>query len=393
MACKPEKTMKQPHFSYRTYTFWIPLLAAIGLFASLYLGLSHYRNYTDMSYSSFCAISKAINCDTVSQSSWSILLGIPLALWGVFAYTLVFIISLPAQINTKERRYLWDLLFFLALLFSLADVYFGYIKIFKIHAYCLVCLLSYGVSLGLLFSTWIIRRRFNNHSLIKGLIESLSFLKKDKLLVISTLVLLFLFGSLKIYIPTYWIFEYPALKNNIQTGITEDGRQWIGAVQPSIVIKEFTDYQCFQCSKMHLILRQLVNEHPDTVRLIHYHYPMDDKFNTVLVKDPFHTGSGALALLAIAAGKQDKYWQANDALYSIARQGIEEFNINKFAKKLHVDSEQLKRDMYSQSTLKELESDIRTGLKNQIIGTPSFIVNGHVYAGHLPPTVFNEISK
>ncbi len=385
--------MKQTRFSYRTYTLFVPLLAIIGLLASLYLALSHYRNYTDMGYSSFCAISKAINCDTVSQSSWSILLEIPLAFWGAFAYALFFIISLPAQINTKERKYLWDLLFLLALLYCMADVYFAYIKITIIHAYCLICLVSYGVSLGLLFSTWIIRRRFNNHPLTEGIRGSFTFIRSYKLLPIIIFSLFLLFGGVKVFLPTYWNFKYPALENNISTGTTEDGNHWIGAEQPTLVIKEFTDYQCFQCSKMHLILRQIVNEYPDTLRLVHYHYPMDDKFNPVLVKEPFHTGSGIMSLIAIGAGRQGKYWEANDALYSFARQEIKELDIDKFATKLQLNANQLKKDMSSQAAFKELENDIRTGLKNRITGTPSFIINEEVYVGHLPPTVFNEITK
>ena len=90
----------------------------------------------------------------------------------------------------------------------------------------------------------------------------------------------------------------------------------------------------FNAAKMHLVLRQLLNENPASFRLIHYNYPMDEDYNTVLVKTPFHSGSGEMALLAIASGKQGKFWQANDALYSIARQGLNEFNINKFASKL-----------------------------------------------------------
>jgi len=385
--------MKEPLFSYRTYTLVIPILAIAGLLASLYLALSHYWNYTDISYSSFCGISKAINCDTVSQSSWSVLFGVPLALWGALAYALFLIISLPALTNIKERRYLWDLLFLLALLFSVGDIYFGYITSVKIHAYCLVCIFTYAISLGLLFSTWIIRRRFNTHTFIEGIKGSFILITRNKSLFATCSSLFILAVCLRLFLPTYWVFEYPNYTNNIHTGITTDGQQWIGAKKPILTINEFTDYQCFQCSKMHLILRSLVGKYPDKVRLVHYHYPMDDKFNTVLVKEPFHVGSGALALLAIAAGKQNQYWKANDALYSIARQGLKEFNINKFAQKLNLDTNQLKSDMYSQSSFKELENDIRTGLKNNIVGTPSFIVNDKVYAGHLPPETLNLISK
>ncbi len=98
-----------------------------------------------------------------------------------------------------------------------------------------------------------------------------------------------------------------------------------------------------------------------------------------------------MALLAIAAGKQNKFWQANDFLYSIARQKLTAFNINKFADKLGLIPDKLKNDMYAPGTLNLLEKDIREGLKNKILGTPSFIINGKVYQGSIPQDVFEKL--
>ncbi|MCI5208787.1 MAG: hypothetical protein D3910_08340 [Candidatus Electrothrix sp. ATG2] len=195
------------------------------------------------------------------------------------------------------------------------------------------------------------------------------------------------------FLPTYWQYQYPQLSKNIATGVTEKGHPWIGAKDPKLTINEFTDYQCFQCSKVHFFLRLLVDKYPDKIRLVHYHYPMDEKFNTVLVKEPFHTGSGDLALLTIAAGRQGKFWEANDALYREVQHGVTAFNIQEFAQKLHLDADQLKKDMYSESALKQVDSDIWTGLKKKIIGTPSFIVDGKVYAGHLPNELLDIIKE
>ncbi|MCW5202340.1 MAG: vitamin K epoxide reductase family protein [Candidatus Electrothrix communis] len=385
--------MKQKTLPYRVYTVPILVLAAIGIAASAYLGLSHYRNYTDIGYSSFCALSQSINCDTVSQSPWSILLGLPVAFWGILGYTILFLLALPAQVNTEGRRGLWELLFLLSLLFSLVALYFGYITATKIGSYCIVCILTYVVSFSLLFSTWIIRRRFNSHSFFAGIQKGLKFLLRQKITLSLLVLLLLSFGALRILIPAYWEYQYPQLSEKIAKGVTEEGHPWIGAKNPKLVIKEFTDYQCFQCSKAHFFLRLLVDKYPDKIRLVHYHYPMDEKFNTVLVKEPFHTGSGMLALLTIAAAGQNKFWEANDALYAVIQNGITTFNIKEFSEKIQLDAEQLKKDMHSESALKRVESDIRTGLKNNILGTPSFIVGDKMYAGRLPNEILDIINE
>ena len=116
-------------FPYSFYTSTAATLAVFGLVTSLYLAFSHYRNYTDITYSSFCAISQSINCDTVSQSQWSILFGIPVAIWGIFAYAFFLFTALFALKENSESKSVWDVLFVTAILFSLADIYFGYIAV------------------------------------------------------------------------------------------------------------------------------------------------------------------------------------------------------------------------------------------------------------------------
>jgi len=68
---------------FAVYYYTVLSIGLIGLFVSTYLSYSHYRVYTDVGYKSFCAISKAINCDTVSQSAYSIFWGLPVPVWRI----------------------------------------------------------------------------------------------------------------------------------------------------------------------------------------------------------------------------------------------------------------------------------------------------------------------
>ena len=376
---------------YRVYILPFFLLAVVGLIDSIYLGISHYRSYTDVSYSSFCALSKAINCDTVSQSPWSILWGMPVSLWGILAYMLILAISIPAFKDTTSSKTYWNVLFVLSALCSLSDLFFAYISATKIQAYCIMCIASYAISFGLLYSAWIIRRRFKLYPLFYGFREGLSSIWKNKILLFLIMILLAFFLALRLFLPHYWLYKLPPLSEHITTGFTEDNHPWIGAKNPTISIEEFTDYQCFQCSKMHMLLRLLINRYPHKIRLIHHHYPLDNQFNPLLAKTQLHEGSGQMALLAIAAGKQNKFWQANDFLYAIAREKLKAFNINKFALKLGLMPDKLKKDMSSPDTIKLLEGDIREGLKNKMAGTPSFIINGKVYQGTIPQDVLEKL--
>lgn len=376
-------------FSY----YFIPtlLLTLAGIGDCIYLAVSHYRNYTDISYASFCAISKAINCDTVSQSAWSIFFNIPVALWGLLGYILFLIFLIPARNNRASHRPLWGILFILAALYSISAVFFGYISASQIQSYCIMCLFSYTISITLLFYCWIIRRRFCDTFIITDIEQTAVFIKKSWFLKISLTSVLLSGVCLYIFIPHYWQYQFSAPTDSLPSGITENGHPWIGAIDPTITIEEFTDYQCFQCAKMHHYLRNLVSQHSDTIRLVHRNYPMDHQVNPLVVPEPFHVGSGRLALLSIAAIKQDKFWQVNDVIFEMIREEKTTIDIREIAENAQADPDSLSRELYTKETIKKLEDDIRTGLRHNITGTPSYLINGEVYLGKLPETLLDNL--
>ena len=144
---------------FPVYLWTIILLAVLGLADSIYLSISHYRVYTDISYSSFCAISKAINCDTVSQSSYSIFLGVPVPIWGTIGYTF-FLLFLPvAASQAADKKRIWPLLLLVSLAFSIYSIILASISTFYIHSYCIMCIVSFGINFLLLYYVWIIRKR------------------------------------------------------------------------------------------------------------------------------------------------------------------------------------------------------------------------------------------
>ncbi len=374
---------------YGYYVFPVLLLVLLGLADTLYLAVSHYRNYTDIAYSSFCAISRAINCDTVSQSPWSILLGLPVAVWGFFGYLLYGTIFLAARKKTKKNISLWSLLFLLGLLYSLAAVYFGYISGTKIHSYCILCILSYAISFALLLYSWLIRRRFDTNPYFTSLAQSFSFILGNRFLKITLPILIVLFIGVKISLPHYWTYTFPAVSEKIPTGMTKDLSPWIGAEHPTLTIEEYSDYQCFQCYKMHFMLRRLINQYPTKIRLIHRHYPMDNAVNEIIVPTPFHVGSGKMAMMAIYASFKGKFWQANDALFQLGREK-KPFNTKTLAQKTGIPSGELAMATRDPKIRLLLQRDIRKGMLLHITGTPTFVIDNQVYMGSIPAEILKK---
>jgi uncharacterized membrane protein/protein-disulfide isomerase len=363
-----------------------------GFLASVYLSVSHYRGYTDINYRSFCAISNAFNCDTVSQSPFSVVLGLPIAVWGVIGYAGLTMVSACAGLKAAGHQRIWTLVFSLAFMFSLVSLLLAGISTYKIGSYCIVCISTYAVNLMLLFLTWIVRRRYECGPLLLALREDIVFLWRRVPVSLGILLSLAasVFGAYRL-IPGYWEFKPPPAVTTMNQGQNDDGTPWIGAANPLVTITEFADYQCFQCRKMHFYLRALISKYPEAIRLVHRHYPMDSEVNFI-VHEPFHVGSGRMALLAIHAETKGKFWQMNDVLYDLGRRG-KDIDLREIAARTHIDVRELEAALQHPYYRDRLMIDIRTGMKLRILGTPSFVIDGKVYQGNIPADVLADILR
>jgi protein-disulfide isomerase/uncharacterized membrane protein len=386
---RQDKSQIQP-LPYPIYFFSVFLLAMGGLANSIYLALSHYRVYTDIGYRSFCAISQSINCDTVSQSPHSIFLNLPIPIWGILGYLFFLMLLVPAWSQQANKLRFWSLLFGISLGFSLYSVYLAWISTFKIHSYCIMCIVSYGINFMLVFYTWMIRKRFGEEGFLEGLHQDTRFMLKRKRQSVSMFTPYALIIILMWFLfPTYWSFEAPVFAAYIPHGINKDGHPWIGAEKPIVEIVEFTDYQCFQCNKMHYYLRQIMVKYPGKLRLVHRHFPMDHTVNP-MVRQPLHSGSGKLAMLTYYAATENKFWQLSDLLFSIARTK-QEINVEFLANETGLSASELKRALTDPVNLVKLNTDIQEGLHLGVAGTPSFVINGSVYQGHIPANIIRKI--
>jgi len=384
-----DKTIKPLHF---LMYFWLMVAIAVcGLASSVYLSISHYRVYVDMAYKSFCAVSKAINCDTVSQSPYSVFLNVPVPVWGVVGYSFFLsILFFALQARQQRQGLLWPSLFFIAAVFSIYSIILAYISYAYIHSYCLMCVVSYAVNFMLLYVAWLVHRRLAHRSVFSGIVEDIRyFWSVRKFSLGFCAVFLTLVVTLMATFPAYWKLSALPSQTTIPTGMTLDGHPWIGAETPRLVITEFTDYRCFQCRKMHFYLRQLVSRHPDKLRLVHRHFPMDHTINPI-VKQPFHVGSAKMSLLSIYAAQKNKFWLINDMLFNTdATDG--NFNVRKMAKAAEFDVYEFAAAVKNPFLRNNLKKDIREGIELGIFGTPGYLIDGQVYAGHVPPEIIRQI--
>jgi uncharacterized membrane protein len=111
----------------------IALLALVGLFVALYLWL-HALGYGGPLK---CGTG---GCDTVQASQYAVLLGIPVAFYGVVGYLGILIVSLIALRPAAAQDRRWTvLLVVLSTVGFLFTAYLTYLELFVIHAICRWC--------------------------------------------------------------------------------------------------------------------------------------------------------------------------------------------------------------------------------------------------------------
>jgi uncharacterized membrane protein/protein-disulfide isomerase len=378
--------------AYRYYFIPTLIIALTGFFDSIYLAVSHYRNYVDMGYQSFCAISKAFNCDTVSQSPYSILLDVPVPVWGIMGYGFFLFLLVFAWQDSGGRKRMWTLMMLVALGFSVYSVVLAFISSYLIRTYCLMCILSYAVNLALLFFAWLIRNRFGCEPFFKAFKLDILFLLDFSKISIPVA---FCFSAaaliMMLSFPPYWQMDPPVLSKNTPTGVTADGHPWIGAENPELTIVEFSDYRCFQCKKMHYFLRRLIEANPDKIRMVHRHFPMDHTINPI-VQEPFHPGAAKFAIVSLFALQKGKFWEMNDLLFDIPKD-ISTVNLRYLAKETAIEFDEIRYVFRDRQLLTRLIYDIREGLGYELTGTPGFIIDERIYLAQIPSEILRPYLK
>ena len=108
------------------------VLSLIGFLLSVYLTYLHYTE----GQSAFCSVGS--DCDVVRQSSYSSILGIPVALLGAVGYACIFWFTFVSM----ARKVRWVLLYTISLAGFVFSAYLTYLELFVINAICPYCVAS-----------------------------------------------------------------------------------------------------------------------------------------------------------------------------------------------------------------------------------------------------------
>ncbi|HEX3099680.1 MAG TPA: thioredoxin domain-containing protein [Patescibacteria group bacterium] len=148
-------------------------------------------------------------------------------------------------------------------------------------------------------------------------------------------------------------------------------------------IVEFGDYQCPGCGAAYPILKQVLDKYKDNnnVNFVFRNFPLET----------IHPNARVAAEAAEAAAAQGKFWEMHDLLYEKqtewSTQDDPTIMFADYAASLGLNVDTFKLSI-SQALSKDIiKADIDDGNALQVAGTPTFFLNGVLFAptpGHIP---------
>jgi protein-disulfide isomerase len=158
------------------------------------------------------------------------------------------------------------------------------------------------------------------------------------------------------------------LNKNVSIETADDPA--MGAETPLITIVEFADFQCPYCKEEAPILRKVLLDYNNEIKVIFRDFPISAS----------HSDAVAAALAANCANEQGKFWDYHDLLFQ-SQDNLTIENLLIMANGLGVDFDKFSQCLGDRKFENEIQNDLLDGIKLGITGTPTFFINGFKIEG------------
>lgn len=381
--------------------------AVLGLGAALTSSYVHYRLLTDVSFTSFCDVSSAVNCTQAYMSSYGSVFGVPVALGGVMYFAIVAVLAgIVGRPGSKSRENAPGYIFALSTLALAFILYLAWGSYVVLKTFCILCAVTYVAVIAIFLISG---------GATKFPMKTLPDRARRDARTLVTSPLALLIAVLFVAGGAIAVAAFPrdgaqgsptasAQAPAALPAVTDDERakiaQWwevqpkvevpVPAGDAKVLIVKFNDYQCPACKLTYDSYKTLLQKYVATgqVKYVVKQYPLEPECNPG-VPNVVHSASceaAASVLMAKAKGTSDKLedWifahigppqltpeQVKDAAKSVG--GITDF------------------DAQYARVKEELKTDAGLGQLLGVKSTPTFYINGRMPTQILPPQYFDVL--
>lgn len=346
--------------------------------------------------------SGTFNCYAVTAGTWGSFLGMPLALWGILGYLVVFALSLLGLQSAEWAGHAMAVLFLLAGLLVGIDVLLLTVMAAVIRHYCLFCLLTYAVNIALLFVSaralgrpWSQAMRQMGQAL-GSLIPSAT---RPAAWLFWGLLVLGAFGTVGVHAATTFVSRGPmgSVRTQIREFIARQprislyvvGDPMIGQPNAKLQIVEFSDFLCPACHRAAQLNTILLANHRQDAAFVFKNFPLDTSCNNK-VSRMVHPGACQVAAAAECAHLQGKFWPFHDLILARGH-SYKPSDIDGDATRLGLDRQRFQACLASGEGMEAVKRDIAEAGKVGVSSTPTYLVNGiPMPPGGMIPDMFEE---
>jgi protein-disulfide isomerase len=147
-----------------------------------------------------------------------------------------------------------------------------------------------------------------------------------------------------------------------------------GAAQPKVVITEYSDFQCPNCSKAQAYLMEMVKRNDSEVAVVFRHYPLR-----------MHRWAFLAAQAAESAGAQGKFWEYQKILFERQAEWDKSENARgvfvQYAADLGLDTQRFIMDLEQGRWDAKILRDIEDARSKNVNVTPTFFINDRRLVG------------
>lgn len=368
---------------------WIVLglSAAVALFQ---LYIHSQLAATHGSYTSFCNVNTTVNCDAVLMSPYAVLLGVPMAAWGLGSYLLLaFLLYRRGSAVGSARTQASLLVLGLALWNVGVSLYMAGVSALVLGHLCLLCMGTYLLVGAAAVLAWMLARIDLSASGQAVLTSQRALTSGGAILAgVATIAALQLAArpisgatmtpeDVKAMDPEFydWFTTRPVTKDLPAATHSK------GPADAALTIMEFSDFECPACAMAFRDLHDLANQHPELVRIVFHHFPLDADCNPH-VTTRMHQSACQAAVGAECAAQAGKFWEYHDRLFEAQdRLGRDEL-ITK-AVELGIARETFVACLDDPAMRARITSDANAGAKLGVKSTPTLVINGRTIEGAL----------
>lgn len=323
-----------------------------------------------------CAVNEKISCEVLTYKEYSEWFGIPVPVFALFAFIVLFILAFRGWRKIGVNRIGEDAYIYLLSLISLgAAIAMAFISFVILKKLCVFCAIFYVIIVVM----WLLAR-----SISKSHGESAcnAVMRECKNFYKSQGVWLAGIGFICVMAFSHFAFEKTATLSETSITIRGDDMKTAGNPNAKVTMVMFSDFQCPACKNGAGILKQLEDDgYASKIKVVYKFYPLDPSCNDGA---PYgqHLMACDAAKAAVCAGQQQKFWRYHDKLFE-NQASLYEKKYYEIAEKENLDMNKFAQCFRSKAAMEEVKKDAQEGAAIPIAATPTFFFNGKKYEGQI----------